>query len=77
MSVSKSLSFAELIRERESSVKVTDDGLVDVINVIMVLTGKDSDRSKEVLSNLSLSVFNQDKIFVVQIGEERRGGTGD
>jgi hypothetical protein len=41
MACSKYLSFHEIVKGRKSDVRVTDDGLADVVDIIMVVTGKD------------------------------------
>ena len=65
MSCSKaitSISFAELIQGRDSSARVTDDGLVDLVDVVMIITAKNSNHSNEVMRNLKQSLFPNEKI---------------
>ena len=42
------ISFAEVVKDRNASVRITSDGLVYVLDLIMVFTGKDSNQSNEV-----------------------------
>ncbi len=43
------LSFAAIVQGRDSSVWVTDDGLGDVVDVVMVVTGKNCNHSNGAL----------------------------
>ncbi len=71
---SKYLSLAEIVQGRNSSVRVTDDNLFDVVDTVMVATGKDCNRSNELLRNLESSLFNKD-CFLVRSG--RRYATAE
>ena len=61
------LSFAAIVQGRDSSVRVTEDGLGDVIDVVMAVTGKNCNHANEVLRNLKQSLFDTE-IFVVRNG---------
>ena len=61
------LSFAEIVQGRDSSVRVTEDGLGDVVDVVMVATGKNCNHANEVLRNLKQSLFDNEK-FVIRNG---------
>ena len=50
------LSFAAIVQGRDSSVRVTDDGLGDVVDVVMVVTGKNCNHANEALRNLKPSI---------------------
>jgi hypothetical protein len=50
MSFSETLSFAELVQGRDSSVRVTADGLLYAVDLVMVMTGKDKNNSAQVFS---------------------------
>ena len=58
------LSFAAIVQGRDSSVRVTDDGLGDVVDVVMVVTGKNCNHSNEALRNLSPSLFDNEKLVI-------------
>jgi hypothetical protein len=64
MACSKLLSFAELVQGRDSSVRVTDDGKLDVVDLVMVVTGKNCNHSNELLRNVKSSLFDND-FFVI------------
>ncbi len=44
----KTLSFAELVRGRDASVRVTDDGYLYAVDLAMVVTAKDRDHAGQV-----------------------------
>ncbi len=67
MAQSKMISFAELIQGRDSSVRMTDDGLADVVDTVMVITGKNCNHSNELLRNLKPSLFDNEN-FVMRSG---------
>jgi hypothetical protein len=60
----KALSFAAIVQGRESSVRVTDDGLGDVVDVVMVVTGKDCNQANEVLRRIDHALFDKSKIIM-------------
>lgn len=61
------LSFAAIVQGRDSSVRVTEDGLGDVVDVVMVVTGKNCNHANEVLRNLKPSLFDNEN-FVIRNG---------
>ena len=67
MACSKMLSFAEIVQGRDSSVRITHDGLFDVVDTVMVLTGKNCNHSNEVLRNLKPSLYATEN-FVMRHG---------
>jgi hypothetical protein len=44
----KSFSFAEIVRGRDASVRMTDDGYLYAVDLVMVVTGKDRDHAAQV-----------------------------
>lgn len=50
MACSKLLSFAELVQGRDSSVRVTDDGMLDVVDLVMVVHGAARNYASQVFS---------------------------
>ena len=58
------LSFAELVQGRDASVRVTDDGLADLVDLVMVVTGKNCNHSNELLRNLSHSLFDNENFVM-------------
>ena len=61
----KYVSFAEIIQIRESNVKVSPDGLIHAVDLVMVMTGKNRNHSNETLRTMNPSLFNQEK-YVIQ-----------
>ena len=57
------LSFAEIVQGRDSSVRVTDDGLMDVVDTIMAVTGKNCNDSNETFRDLKPSLFDKEKVL--------------
>ena len=58
------LSFAEIVKGRDASVRVIEDGLVDVVDLVMVVTGKNCNHSNELLRDLKPSLFDNEKIVM-------------
>lgn len=69
MACPKLLSFAEIVQGRDASVRVTDDGMLDVVDLVMVVTGKNCNHSNELLRNIKSSLF--DNTFVVMCNQRR------
>jgi hypothetical protein len=67
MACSKFISFAEVVQGRETNVRLTDDGLFDVVDTVMVVTGKNCNHSNETLRNMKSSLFDNEK-FVIRDG---------
>jgi len=68
----KTFSFAEIVHGRGSSVRVTDDGLLYAVDLVMVITGKDRDQAGHVIRDIN------DKTFSPGIFNERNtGGSGN
>jgi hypothetical protein len=61
------LSFAAIVQGRDSSVRVTADGLGDVVDVVMVVTGKNCNHANEALRNLKPSLYDTGN-FVIRNG---------
>ena len=64
MACFKMLSFASIVQGRDSSVRITDDGFFDVVDTVMVVTGKNCNHSNELLRNLKSSLFDNEKIVM-------------
>ena len=58
------LSFAAIVQGRDSSVRITDDGLTDLVDLVMVVTGKNCNDSNETLRDLKSSLFDKEKILI-------------
>jgi hypothetical protein len=64
MACSKLISFAELVQGRDSSVRVTDDGMLDVVDLVMVVTGKNCNHSNELLRRIDHALFDKARCFM-------------
>jgi hypothetical protein len=58
---SMTISFADIIHGRDARVRVTDDGLLHAIDVVMVVTGKNGNHSAKIIRDLRDDVFGKDK----------------
>jgi hypothetical protein len=57
----KCFSFAELVKDRDAIVRVTDDGLLYVVDLVVVVTGKDIDHASQSLRGISKELFDPEK----------------
>lgn len=44
----KVMSFKEIVQGRDATVRVTFDGLLHVVDLVMVMTGRDKNQANEV-----------------------------
>jgi hypothetical protein len=58
------LSFAQIVQGRDASVRVIEDGLADLVDVVMVVTGKDCNHSNACLRSLDNSLFDNQKVVM-------------
>lgn len=58
------LSFAAIVQGRDSSVRVTDDMLGDVVDMVMVVTGKDCNQANEVLRRMDPALFDKARCVI-------------
>lgn len=68
----KYFSFADIIKDRDANVRITDDDLLYASDVVMVVTGKNCNHSNAVLRELDSSSFCNKK-FVIR----NTGGAGN
>jgi hypothetical protein len=68
----REISFAEIVHGRDASVRVTDDGLLFAVDLVMVVSGKDRDYAGNVLRGLNNELFNPLKFSERQLST--RGG---
>jgi hypothetical protein len=57
------MSFDEIVQGRDATVRVIEDSLVDIVDAVMVVTGKNCNDSNELLRDLSPSLFDKEKIL--------------
>lgn len=70
--VPSSISFAEIIHGRDSTVRVTPDGMIYAVDLVMVMTGLSRDDAGRTLRRLSEEIFSSDKM-----SEKNTGGSGN
>ena len=58
----QTISFAEIVQGRDASVRVTVDGMIYAVDLVMVMTGLSRDDSGKTLRRLSDEVFPSDKL---------------
>ena len=61
------ISFEEIVKGRDASVRVTDDGLLYAIDLVKVATGQSRDDSGKVLRRLSETIFSAEKFTKRQL----------
>ena len=66
------LSFAELVKGRDASVRVTNDNLIYAVDLTMVVTGKERDYPGQILRTLPSELFHSGKFIERQLSN--RGG---
>ena len=59
------LCFAELVKGRDASVRVLENGIADLVDLVMVVTGKNCNHSNELLRNIPNSLFDNEKIVML------------
>ncbi len=56
------ISFAEIVKGRDSAVRVTPDGLIYAVDLVMVVSAKDANNAALDLRRMSEAVFSSRKI---------------
>ncbi len=62
-STARFLSFAEIVQDRDHVVKVSEDGLLYAVDLVMVMTGKNRDMAGNVLRRLPEDLFQSSKFI--------------
>ena len=68
----KTISFDEIVKGHDSTVRVTDDGLLYAVDLVMAITGKDGNDSGLVLRRLS-----EDVLQVINLMHRKTPGKGN
>jgi hypothetical protein len=68
----KTISFSEIVHGRESDVRVTEDGLLYAVDIVMVISGKNRNDAGQAIRNLDPDVFQSVKFTERQMST--RGG---
>ena len=63
------MSFAEIVQGRDSNVRMTHDGLIYAVDLVMVMTGLSRDVSGKTLRRLEDDVFASDKMSERQLSK--------
>jgi hypothetical protein len=75
MQAAKCISFAEIVQGRDSSVRITDDGMIFAVDLIMVMSGKSREDSSKTLRDLPEEVFHTEKFSVKSMPGKGNGRT--
>jgi hypothetical protein len=67
MACSKFFSFEEIVKGRDASVRVTDDGLLYAVDLVMVMTGLSRNVSGKTLRRLEDTLFPLNKMSSRQL----------
>jgi hypothetical protein len=59
MLTTKYFSFAEIVKGRDASVRVTEDGRIFVVDLAVVVTGKSRDDAAKAIRDLPGEIFPQ------------------
>jgi len=73
--MSKCITFAEIVQGRDASVRVTEDGMIWAVDLIMVVSGKSREDSSKILRDLPEEVFYTEKISVKSMPGTGNGRT--
>jgi hypothetical protein len=60
---SKCITFAEIVQGRDASVRVTEDGMIFVVDLVMVVTGKDRNVAGEIIRRTPEEIFQSSKML--------------
>ena len=52
------ISFESLVKGREATVRITDDGFIYAVDLVMVVTGKDRDHAGQALRSIPDNIFH-------------------
>ncbi len=66
------ISFETVVKDRDATVRITDDNLIYAVDLVMVVTGKDANQAGEVLRRLPDEIFQTSKLLDRQLS--KRGG---
>ena len=66
------ISFSDIVKDREATVRITDDKMIYAVDLVMVVTGKDRNQAGYVIRNIPDEIFQSMKIIDRQLST--RGG---
>jgi hypothetical protein len=70
--IMQTISFDEIVKGRDSTVRVTDDQLLYAVDLVMVMTGQARDHAGKTIRNISDAVFHSENFSERQLST--RGG---
>jgi hypothetical protein len=62
-STQRTISFEEAVQDRDSTVRVTDDGLIYVVDLVVAMTGKDRNDAGQIVRRLPNDVFERSNFY--------------
>ncbi len=65
--ISKTISFADIVKGRDASVKVTDDGLVFAVDLVVVMTNQERNHAAKTLRNIPDELFHSQNFIDRQL----------
>ena len=57
----KTITFEDIVQGRDSTVRVTDDGMIYAVDLVMAVTGKDRDHASQAIRSVPREVFDNSK----------------
>jgi hypothetical protein len=61
MASARCISFDEIVKGRDATVRVTDDGYLYAVDLVMVVTGKNINDASQAIRRLGNKIFDSDK----------------
>ena len=62
--MARTISFAEVVPDRDTTVRVTDDNLLVAVDLAMAMTGKNCNHANECLRDLKQSLWDNEKFVI-------------
>ena len=57
----KTITFEDIVQGRDSTVRVTDDGMVYAVDLVIAMTGKDRDHASQAIRSIPYESFETTK----------------
>lgn len=74
-SACKFLSFEEIVHGRDATVRITDDGMLFVVDLVVVVTGKSRDDASKVIRMIPENIFQSTKYVMHSMPGKGMGRT--
>ena len=62
--MARTISFAKVVPDRDTTVRVTDDNLLVAVDLAMAMTGKNCNHANECLRDLKQSLWDNEKFVI-------------